>query len=206
MSQAVFEEKVARSHLDREQLPEHFPTHRHSAMFWESLGRTVATFGVLEETLGKAVFSLTVGQYYAREEEAHAAYQMWLQDLQQGPGEPLVNLADSYAQMALGHPDSEPEAVEQLVADIRRFAALRKVLCHGAWQTADEAGDALPMFVDRSQNIFGTPVDIDYMERVRRHVVDQICCVIDSVTRMGWTFPGDAGLGKRFSDATADRA
>jgi hypothetical protein len=37
-------------------LPVSFPTHRHDATFWESLGRTVATFGFLEEILGKTIF------------------------------------------------------------------------------------------------------------------------------------------------------
>ncbi len=30
-------------------LPPSFPTHQHSPKFWEQLGRTVATFGCLEE-------------------------------------------------------------------------------------------------------------------------------------------------------------
>jgi hypothetical protein len=43
--------------VDIENLPASFPTHRHSAAFWENLGRTVATFGFLEEVLGKAIFA-----------------------------------------------------------------------------------------------------------------------------------------------------
>ena len=35
--------------VDMNTLRVHFPTHRHSAAFWESLGRTVATYGFLEE-------------------------------------------------------------------------------------------------------------------------------------------------------------
>ena len=45
--------------VDVAKLPENFPTHRHSAEFWECLGRAVATFGFLEEVLGKAIFSFT---------------------------------------------------------------------------------------------------------------------------------------------------
>jgi hypothetical protein len=37
---------------DIENLPASFPTQRHSAAFWENLGRTVATFGFLEEAEG----------------------------------------------------------------------------------------------------------------------------------------------------------
>ena len=38
--------------VDHKNLPMGFPTHMHSAEFWEALGRTIATFGFLEETLG----------------------------------------------------------------------------------------------------------------------------------------------------------
>jgi hypothetical protein len=31
-----------------------YPTHRHSPMFWEALGRTVATFGFLERSAGQS--------------------------------------------------------------------------------------------------------------------------------------------------------
>ena len=45
--------------VDLNKLPSLFPTHRHSPMFWEALGRTIATFGFLEEVLGKAIFAFT---------------------------------------------------------------------------------------------------------------------------------------------------
>ena len=35
--------------VDLESLPPMFPTHLHSAELWEHLGRTIATFGHLEE-------------------------------------------------------------------------------------------------------------------------------------------------------------
>lgn len=195
MSHAILEEEITRSHIARDQLPEKFPTHLHDALFWENLGRTVATFGLLEETLGKAVFALTVVPRYDSEEIAHAAYQAWLQALQHGLGDPLVNLAESYGNTVRDHPDLALEDVGQLVADIRKSVELRNVLCHGSWQTPDESGRSLPLFVDSNQNVFGTPIDIEYLEKVRHHVVDLICGVIESVTQMGWRFPGGFGLG-----------
>ena len=45
--------------VDFKNLPQMFPTNRHEPQFWEMLGRTVATYGFLEETLGKAIFSFT---------------------------------------------------------------------------------------------------------------------------------------------------
>jgi hypothetical protein len=51
--------EIKRFAVDIDRLPLHFPTHRHDAAFWEALGRAVATFGFLEEVLGKAIFALT---------------------------------------------------------------------------------------------------------------------------------------------------
>ena len=53
-----------------------FPTHLHPAEFWEALGRVVATFGFLEETLGKAIFSFTATREYP-EEELEPAFAGW---------------------------------------------------------------------------------------------------------------------------------
>jgi hypothetical protein len=35
--------------IDQNGVPPQFPTHLHSSVFWEHLGRAVATFGFLEE-------------------------------------------------------------------------------------------------------------------------------------------------------------
>jgi hypothetical protein len=45
--------------VDLNKLPSMFPTHRHCSVFWEKLGRAIATFGFLEEVLGKAIFAFT---------------------------------------------------------------------------------------------------------------------------------------------------
>jgi len=55
----VKESEPKNSVVNIEELPTGFPTHKHPSEFWEALGRTVATFGFLEETLGKAIFAFT---------------------------------------------------------------------------------------------------------------------------------------------------
>ena len=35
--------------IDKDSLPDRFPTHLHESVFWEELGRTIATFGLLED-------------------------------------------------------------------------------------------------------------------------------------------------------------
>ena len=73
--------ELLRHIIDLGALPKMFPTHKHEPMFWESLGRAVATFGFLEETLGKAIFAFTATKPYS-EEEIQKAYENWLLKLQ----------------------------------------------------------------------------------------------------------------------------
>lgn len=81
--------------VDIEKLPAEFPTHRHSSDFWQALGRAVATFGFLEETLGKAIFSFTAMRSYS-EEDINEAYRVWLKTLERALSDPLGNLIDGY--------------------------------------------------------------------------------------------------------------
>ena len=52
--------------IDSSTLPEKYPTDKHEAVFWESLGRAVATFGFLEEVLSKAIYSLPSILFYPK--------------------------------------------------------------------------------------------------------------------------------------------
>jgi hypothetical protein len=72
-------------------LPPLFPTHLHSPEFWEQLGRTVATFGWLEEVLGKAIFALT-GTVPYDEAERQGAFERWLPTLERALTDPLGGL------------------------------------------------------------------------------------------------------------------
>lgn len=75
------EDKLRRSQVNQNDLPNKFPTHGHEAAFWESLGRTVATFGFLEEILKKAIFAFTATITY-EDSEIEQAYDKWLSKLE----------------------------------------------------------------------------------------------------------------------------
>ena len=81
--------------VDVNALPSDFPTHRHDAVFWERLGRTVATYGFLEEILGKAIFSFTATKRYDAT-EVDAAFEKWLPTLERALTNSLGNLIDRY--------------------------------------------------------------------------------------------------------------
>ncbi len=80
---------VRRAIVNQRDLPLIFPTHRHAAQFWEALGRAIATFGFLEETLGKPIFVFTATRTYS-EREFEEAYKSWLPQLEKGANGSIV--------------------------------------------------------------------------------------------------------------------
>lgn len=180
--------------VNQDGLPADFPTHRHADAFWAELGRTVATFGFLEQTLGKAIFGLTATQHY-EEAELGAAYEAWLPKLKRAVSDPLGGLIDTYAKALKDNPDPNFHNPKALVDDLRAASALRNVLCHGSWGVPDADGKSLPFFVTPKMMIFTTPIDIAHLRQTRAHVVELICTVINSVTHRGWQFPGSSGPG-----------
>jgi len=182
-------------HIDQEQLPTDYPTHRHSGEFWEQLGRTVATYGFLEQVLGRAIFALTATRKYAQV-ELEQAYSNWLGQLERALSDPLGGLIDAYGSALRNYHKLPASNLEQLVEDLRQAAQLRNVLCHGAWQVPDANGKSLPLFVDRKQRIFETSIDVAYLQQVRAEVASLVYSVINSISSIGLQFPGSGGPGE----------
>lgn len=180
--------------IDLRNLPERYPTHRHTADFWEALGRAVATYGFLEEVLGKAIFAFTATREIP-EDEIEEEFTKWLPTLQRALSDPLGGLIHSYKAAVLSHQDASIDNFDDLVSDLKTAKTMRDVICHGSWRLPDGQGRAVPFFVDNKNRIFETPIDIAFLNQVQRHVAELACAVVDSVTHMGWQFPGTAGPG-----------
>jgi len=180
---------------DFDALPEQFPTHMHEPVFWESLGRTVATFGLLEETLSKAIFSFTATKPY-REEDIQQAYAKWLPKLEKALTDQLWNLIETYEKVVREHPDSTIDNLEELVDQLKAASRIRNVICHGSWPPPNAVGASTPFFVNRKLEYFDTPIDALFLNQTQRQTAQLICAVINTVTHMGWQFPGTNGPGK----------
>lgn len=186
--------EVKRFAVDCGDLPAHFPTHRHSAEFWEALGRSVATFGFLEEVLGKAIFSFT-GTREISEDKLEEEYAKWQPTLERAASDPLGGLIDSYGHAVRANRNATIANLDDLLEHLRKASTVRNVLCHGSWRMPDEHGRSVPLFVDKKINEFQTPVDVAYLQQVQRHAAELACAVINTVTQMGWQFPGSRGPG-----------
>ena len=186
--------------IQQSALPPGFPTHRHSPEFWESLGRAVATFGFLEDALSKAIFGLTATTHYA-EKDVEAAYNAWLPTLERALVDPLGNLIDVYGKALRNNQDANVENLDDLLTDLRSASALRNVICHASWPPPDATGAAVPSFVNKKHEVFQTLVDISFLQQLQKSAADLACAVINTVTHMGWQFPGSSGPGETIWNA-----
>lgn len=201
---AMKDKKPAQYFIDQDCLPERFPTHRHEASFWESIGRAVATFGFLEEILGKAIFSFTATRSYG-EDEINQVYADWLPKLEHALIYPLGNLIDTYGKAVRDHPDSEIDNLDELLQDLRKASQMRNVLCHGSWRLPDTSGASIPFFVNSKKEIFDSNIDRNFIDQVQQHTASLACEVINTVTQMGWQFPGSSGPGKTIWQTSAQQ-
>ena len=104
--------------------------------FWESLGRAVATFGFLEEALGKAIFSFTATEPHDPS-QIGAAFEKWLPRLERTLIDSLGNLIGEYEKAVREHPNAPVEDLDYLIWRLREALRIRNVLCHGSWQEPD---------------------------------------------------------------------
>jgi hypothetical protein len=181
--------------MDRKRLAAQWPTNRSPAEFWEQLGRTIATFGLLEEVLGKAIFAFTATTKF-NESDAAAHLARWDKQLHQALTDTLWPLAEVYGKAVAEHQDTDFKSVEKIVECIKKASKIRNALCHGSWHAPAASGASDLHYFDKQDGKFDTRINIDWLKQVQAHVVDLICSVIDSVTLMGWEFPGGAGRGE----------
>jgi hypothetical protein len=149
----------------------------------------------LEDVLSKAIFALTATTRYA-EHELAGAYAAWLPTLEKALVDPLGGLIHTYESAFRKHTDADAQDFDALLNDLRKASALRNVICHGFWGPADESGATVPSFINRKKEAFATPIDAQYLLRIQQATTELACSVIETVTRMGWQFPGSTGPGE----------
>jgi hypothetical protein len=181
--------------IEKNNLPENFPTHRHEPKFFELLGRAVATFGFLEEVLAKAIFSFSATRPY-KQSEINEAYNNWLPMLERTLSDPLGNLIKTFKKSVCDHPFATITNLDELITQLEKASKLRNVICHGSWRIPDSNGASVPFFVNRQQEVFETAVDCKFLTQLQKATAELACEVISTVTHLGWQFPGSNGPGK----------
>ncbi|MCZ7912288.1 hypothetical protein O9X94_23425 [Agrobacterium leguminum] len=180
-----------------DELPDAYPTHRNQADFWEWLGRVVGTFGFLENTLARAIFAFSGTREYA-EEDVQSAFAAWVPKLEKSLSDTLYPLIKTYEQEVLSHQHTKPENFGALIRDLKEAAELRNVLCHGSWSVPNAEGASVPFFMrSKDKMVFDSPVDVRYLKQTQKGTMELAVAVINTVTVMGYRFPGiTKGLGR----------
>ena len=80
--------------IDREQMPEGWPTDHIPSEFWKEYGKAVGAFGVLEDTLKRAYLKITGtrGHKFQTEEQTKEAVAAWGRELEKSLNESLGKL------------------------------------------------------------------------------------------------------------------
>lgn len=109
----------------------------------------------------------------------------------------LGSLIPAYQKAVEDHGGLNMPDFDILIADLKQAADVRNAICHGALDTPDANGASRLEFVNRKLDVFDTPIDIVFLQQLQKHVAKLIASVINTVTTMGWRFPGSTGPGKR---------
>ena len=184
--------------VEFDNLPAQWPTYLHSPEFWEALGRAVATFGFLEEMLAQAIFSFTATRQYP-EMEIEAVFEKWQETLEHTLSNPLGKLIDRYGKAVREHPKAPitRDKLDELIDRLREVSTLRNVLCHASWnRRPNEQGRSLPWFVHKRKGMFDTPIDLAWLVQIQRSTAELALAVRNTVTLMGYRFPGSKGPGR----------
>jgi len=186
--------------IDRNGLPNDYPTHLHQPKFWAELGRTIATFGFLEETLGRAIFAINLTTEYD-EKDIDKALERWKSTLHLNLTDTLPPLAERFEAGVKAHQDADKARAEHIAAEVKRLAEIRNALCHGSWRKPDVRGASQLHYIarkavtDTGVKSFEPKISIKWLQKRRREALELVCDVIDTVTELGWQFPGSAGPG-----------
>lgn len=143
---------------------------------------------------GKAIFALTATTKYPKD-EIEDAYKEWFPKLKRTLSDPLGGLIDNFGKTVRDHHASTIENIDDLIIDLKEASVFRNVLCHASWRPTDDKNKSRPFFINRQMEIFNSDVDLDYLQQTQVGTTELACAVINTVTHMGYTFPGTNGPG-----------
>lgn len=182
--------------IDRDKLDPDFPTQSQTPEFWEELGRTVASFGFLEEMLSKAIYALTGTKEFDAASDPEA-FNEWIKTLKKALTDQLGGLINLYEEALSENQRTKAKDYSKQIAELKQAKYIRNVLCHGSWDKPDSEGRTVPKFVNWKLDVFETPIDVKFFNQTRSALRHMICNVLDSVTSAGYQFPGSASPGEQ---------
>lgn len=179
--------------IERANFSDDWPVNQGPAVFWQELGKTVATFGQLEHTLALTCYTLlATGERAAEVRDAgDEAFAQWYERIERSQTDSMHRLTGELKNV-LTEAGVVPHAVrEDLVARLNELRPWRNALCHGAWFSVDKDGSASFHHMYRHQGVpvrFPPVVTLKDLSDIRARTVDVIFQVTEAASVAGAGF------------------
>lgn len=189
-------ERATSAVLDRERAPSDWPTHGGSREFWEELGRTIASFGFLEDTLARVYFAVTGSRECNHQADIDEAFiQEWIQSLEASLYDSLHGLTKRICKAFADDGRIPQEVGIGIVERLEKLKVWRNALCHGAWTHFDPIGSARLRFFRKTKEgpeMLDECLSKEEIARIRAEVVDLTTLLMGVPGSIGVPFPGSA--------------
>lgn len=181
--------------VDRAGLPKDWPTHRGSSKLWEELGRAIASFSHLEDTLARAYFGFTGTKTFETEGQAEAAFPQWAKELKQSLTNSLYALTLKLGK-AFEEDNRVPKAVASDIIDrLNELRVWRNALCHGAWQDFAADGSSQHRYFRKTAHgveQLDDRLTLEKVSSIRLAAVELTLDIVDLLSVVDVQFPGTA--------------
>lgn len=194
--------------FERGHLHADWPLSRENPAFWGELGKTVATFGDLENTLVTACYGLTKppADPAAIRPEQVPAYLDWYAGVEAIRTDAMLVLTDRFIKL-LKRDGRVPHAVRvELRTRLDELRPWRNALCHGAWFgfSGDGAGVLSHYYKDGDRVMqFPPAVAIEDLADLRARTVDTIVRVSEAASVAGYHSVVAAVLPRKYEPRNA---
>lgn len=156
-----------------------WPLRHGRSEFWEALGKTVATFGYLEDILARACYCLAAGTERFGPEPAdidESRFRRWLGTLDRSLADGMGALTRRLAEI-LEEDNRIPHCARtELIEQLDELRSWRNALCHGSWSFLSKDGSG---GLHHYQKIDGIPwvfspnvITVDDLDGMRIRVAD----------------------------------
>lgn len=155
-----------------------------------AIGHAVAAFGFLEESLKRAIFSLT--RQDLGDDVDEAALQAWLRRMEDIADDTLGTLIDAFLAVAPVGP-----ARSVLARDLPALRLSRNLLCHASWRPGDLPGMWHPTFINTRGQRYPDDLGPEEVLAVRNRTLEAARHVIAVMRATGiegrWAGQDDTG-------------
>ena len=176
--------------FERAHLHPDWPLSRDNSAFWEELGKTVAMFGDLEDTLTSACYGLTKPPAHPSNLRAEQvpAYLEWYARVEASRTDAMRVATDRFVRLLKEGgrvPHTVRDEIRSQLEELRRW---RNALCHGAWHgfSGDGAGVLSHYYMEKKRVVrFPPMVAVKDLADLRARIVDTIVRITEAASVAG---------------------